>query len=168
MNKEYKEELAKLEKRMLDAEAFAEQLPVFKKEILASKLTDKYVGKITSAYKSIYFNWGVNRWDFHATKQPNNYKGEVYEGYLFNIYINTLCLYDSHDEFGLDKLSSKAFYYDTLNSTFYAKDTEIAVLLESLNDWYIAAKESAKIKKSKEKASRLRKDLAELEEDNGV
>ena len=55
---------------------------------------------------------------------------------MFNIYINSLSLYDSHENYGLKELNIPCFFFDKINTTFYIEEKDIEAALEMLNDWY--------------------------------
>lgn len=144
MRKEYVEELKQLEKRMKEAEEFAKKLPFFSEKILNQKLTgnEEWIN-FGSRYKDIYFNWNINRGLYvsGSRRYVSNYKGKSYSKHLFNIYINTYSMFNHH-AIRVDEVADKCnvFFYDKLNSTFYATDEQIMPLLEELNTWYIGAK----------------------------
>lgn len=171
MNEEYKKELADLKYKMLKAEKFAEKLPLFSEQILERKLSGSEQRiKFDSRYKGVYFAWGINRGFFgnDLDRSITNYSGDDYKEYLFSIYINTLSMYDSHEDFGLFDVakSTNIFAVDYLNSTFYAKDSQIEGLLDALVVWHENAVskigEFNKQKEIKELEGRLAK-LATIE-----
>ena len=55
-------------------------------------------------------------------------------------------MFGHHHSFRLDEMAEKTdlFFYDKLNSTFYATDKQITNLLEELNNWYLIAVEENK------------------------
>ena len=166
MIQQYKDELKALKIKMAEAEKFAEKIPVFRQFILDNKIdgTEEWV-KFPSSYKRIYFNWGLNRARFKpgTRRTITNYKGG-YDKHLFKVYINTLTLYDSHEEFGLEKVLEKStvFFFDELNTTFYVEDEHIEGFLEALNDWYVDAIANLKQYKEDEEIRKLEERLAVL------
>ena len=144
-NEKYKKELADLKYKMEKAERFAERLPMFSEKILQDKISgDSHWINFGEKYKDLYCAWGINRglYEQGTNRTVTNYYGEPYKEYLFNIYINTLSQYDSHEKFGLNEIEENTllFFYDKCNSTFYATDNQIEGVLNALCAWYEKAK----------------------------
>ena len=151
MRKEYKKELEQIKIRMGEAEKFAEKLPIYAEQILNNKYTgnEDHI-KFGEKYKDIYLGWGISRglYKSDTNRTVSNYKGS-YTEFLFHIYVNSYSLFGGNCSFNLDKVEEKApvFFYDKLNSTFYATDGQITDLLEELNNWYLkAVKENDKLR----------------------
>lgn len=166
MRKEYEDELLKIRDRMDAAENFAEKLPHFEELIIANKYdgTEEHIN-FGGRYNGMPYPWGISRgryrdgtdrmlWNYEETSN--------YDEYLFSLYINTLSLYDSHSKYGLAKIADDVdvFFYDDLNSTFYATDDQIMPLLDSLSEWYQKAKAAAQ----GERESNRRAELLEEQE----
>ena len=167
MNDEYKKELADLRYKMQKAEGFAKKLPIFSEEILKRKLSeDESWIKFGDRYKGLYCAWGINRglYEQGTNREATNYKGKPYKEYLFSIYINTLSQYNSHESFDLGEIQENTplFFYDCLNSTFYATDDQIEGLLDALCEWYENAKKKIVEHNKKEKIAKLKADLVKL------
>ena len=160
-NEEYLKELEVLKKAMIRAEEFAEELPVFKDVIINRKLDSNFVGRISDKYKSLYLSWGINRYFYKDDKNITNYSGDA-NLYLFNIYINTLSLYDSHEKYGLQDLDIKCFFFDKTNTTFYIEEENIEEALEILNEWYLIARDLVSKQHKAEQKAKLEKALALL------
>ena len=167
MIKQYEDELKALKKKMVGAEKFAKKVPVFRQFILSNKIdgTEENV-RFADGYKGIRFHWGLNRARFKSgtNRTITNYRGN-HDKYLFELYINTLTLYGSHEEFGLEKVLEKStvFFFDDINTTFYVEDEHIEGFLEALNDWYVDAianleqyKKDEEIRELEERLSRLK------------
>ena len=139
MLEQYEKELEELKARMLAAEEFSIALPIFKEDIIERKLTasDEII-RFNSWFKGFYFAWDISRSHYEkgANREVTNYH-KPHDIHLFSLYINSLSIYDSHEEYGLDELHEKVdvFFYDKLNSTFYATDEQIEPLLEALVVW---------------------------------
>lgn len=160
---DYEKEMQDLKEKMDKAKEFAEMLPVFSDEILSRKLDKTFTGTIQKRYKNIYFDWGINRYFYQDNKNITNCDKEIKDTYLFNIYINSLNLYDSHENYGLKELNIPCFFFDRINTTFYIEEKDIETALEMLNDWYNQAKKIAfkdNLLKEKEK---LKKQLENIE-----
>ena len=171
MREKYVQELERLKERMLKAEKFAKKLPIFSKQIIEDKLTgEEYWIRFESRYKDFYSRWGIDRgWFVKGTRREViNYKGKPYSEFLFCIYVNTYSLFNRYT-FRVDEVADKAnlFFYDSLNSTFYATDEQITDLLEEINKWYIKTRGKNEIlmaEKEKEEAEkRLKKAQTELD-----
>lgn len=166
MIKQYEDELKALKKKMVGAEKFSEKIPAFRQFILDNKLdgTEDSV-KFASSYKRIYFHWGLHRARFKSgtNRTITNYKGD-YDKHLFMVYINTLTLFDTHEEFGLEDVLEKStvFFFDDLNTTFYVEDEHIEGFLEALNDWYVDAIANLEQYKKEEEIRKLEEQLARL------
>jgi hypothetical protein len=169
MRKEYTEELEQLKTKMEKAERFAEALPVFAKKILDGKITgeDHWI-KFGDTYKKIYLAWGINR-GFYRNGGPryimNCPKDRVYSLHLFNIYVNTISLFDERHDFGLyDYLKGvDVFFTDELNSTFYVTDSNVEAFLEALNTWFCDAIEKLKKHRLQEQEAELKRKLEETQ-----
>ena len=133
---DFEKEIQDLKEKMDKAKEFAEMLPVFSDEILSRKLDTTFTGTIQKRYKNIYFDWGINRYFYQDNKNITNCDKEIKNTYLFNIYINSLSLYDSHENYGLKELNIPCFFFDKINTTFYIEEKDIEAALEMLNDWY--------------------------------
>jgi len=161
---EYKKELDTLIEKMIEAEKFAKEIPCLSEEILKMKSNKSFTGLITRSFKGHYFNWGLNRYHYSNEHKPTNFY-EEYTGpnFLFSLYVNTLSIYDSHEKFGLEKLSDFCFYFDELNSIFYTKDSEIEMFLDEYCKWEDYATKEAFLKSKKEKIIKLKKQIEKLE-----
>lgn len=141
--KTYEKEIEKFKLKIEKSKKFAEKFPVFEKTIMDKKIDENFTGQIDKKYKDIYFDWGINRYFYKDNRNITNCKREIKDTYLFNIYINTLSLYGSHNDFGLKDLDIKCFFFDILNTTFYIEEKNIEDALNKLNDWYLTAKQKA-------------------------
>jgi predicted Zn-dependent protease len=157
MRKEYEDELKALKLKMQKAERFAEKIPCLSKTILENKFTgEEGVLHFGSKYKDIYLAWDINRYFYKNGKNITNYHGDVCDIYLFNIYINTLTLYNRHENFGIYEAMKdvKIFFTDHLNTTFYVTDENIGDFLEAINSWYLKAREDAKVLAKQERINK--------------
>ncbi len=137
------QKLEDMRSKFTQVENFAGKVPICADYIINNEIVESDWNKIGDTYKSIYFAWGMRRGVYGNGRSVTNCKLD-YEGRtLTKIYINTVSLYDRHDKYGLAGLVDLVFFYDKLNSTFYAADNELEGLLEALNGWYVIAKEKA-------------------------
>lgn len=169
MIEKYEKELKELRERMYQAEAFAEKVPYFADIILSNKYTmyDEWI-QFTQTYKGMSFPWGINRSHFSSgsNRAITNYP-EPHNIYLWNVYINTLTLYDDHEKFGLYDIVNDVdvFFLDESNSTFYATDEQIIPLLDRLVEWYNDALSNIKEHRNKKRVEELKRELAKLEDE---
>ncbi|MCK5602798.1 hypothetical protein KAR91_13035 [Candidatus Pacearchaeota archaeon] len=163
MRKEYRNELRELTEKMVLAEDFAKKVPMFSEKILAEKLTGEENWKqYISFYKKLGTFNGVSRGFFKTdTSRIMTNNNEYHEGYYWTLYINTLCEYNSHANYGLKEIHKEVpvFFFDNLNSTFYCTDEQIEKLLEALNIWVIKAKDQNRIDRVDEEIKNAEKEL---------
>ena len=170
------DQILKLEKIKSNMEAstkFAEKLPVFSDKIINYMFVenDEFID-FGDQYKNLYLAWGIKRGRYVSgtNRTVTNYH-EKYDEFLFSIYINSINLFDSNNDYNLLDVveNTPLFFYDHLNHTFYAKDSQIEALLEALNVWYLNAKKEnqvvflkEKIKKAQLEIDRATASLSEL------
>lgn len=156
---EYQAELNELKDKMLSAQRFAEDFPAFADRILEYKFTEEFTGKVADTYKGMRFGWGINRYFYREVKNITNYMGELEPQYLWNIYINQAHLFGEggYVDTGVRdiKNSVELFFFDQMNSTFYATDEQIISLLDALSEWF----EKAKIINGDYKKAKKKNDL---------
>lgn len=164
-NKAYLVELKELKEKMIKAEAWAKKMPLFSENILEKKITgEENFLTYTKQFRDVYFQWGVNRNYYDDRRTITNYRGIV-SGHFWECYINTYNLFDEHIDNGLSDIENEIplFFFDSMNSTFYATDKQIEKLLETLNEWYnltrIELKEISKIKE----IENAKKEIARLQ-----
>lgn len=163
-NKELKKMLEKYEEELKFKDELIEMFPYFEKNLLYSYNESKKDKKIDlgKSYKDLYLAWEICGFYFNS-KDMINYDGEEFENkLLFNLYFNSCSLFDSHEKYGLDKLSKYAFYYDKWNSTFYVEKEKLIVFLEKANEWYLEALKTKKEEDNKTRKEELLKELESL------
>ena len=170
---DFQKELKEMEAKMIASAKCAERLPVFAEKIMQEKLdgNEQWV-KYADRYKDINLGWGVNRgfYENEGRRTITNHGGD-YSGYYFNIYINSLSLFDVHNNFNLyESLEGvDIFFTDTSNTTFYVTDENIEAFLDALSEWHAKAKNEAwacrlrrSIKEAQEKIKTCEEQLKEL------
>lgn len=165
LREEYKQEIEDLKIKMLDAQAFAEKLPCFSSQILRNKYTENFTGRMASKYGDLYYNWGIDRWFYDKAENITNYRGHLKPQYLWVLYINQYSLFgDRYTDTGIHDIckSLDLFFYDVLNTTFYATDEQIIPLLDVLSVWYRGAKEVNAQFAKEQKKRELQKQLENL------
>jgi len=158
----YIDEVEKMEK----AEQFAERLPIFKNIILFDKITwySEHMS-FWKRYKDLYLSWWIDRSHYISwTNTTINNCKKKYDVYLYNIYVNSVSLYDSNEDYWLEELANidGVYHYDSLNSTFYITDEWIERFLEALNEWYLKARELASEKRKADKIRNLQEEMDRL------
>ncbi len=169
MIKEYEQELAELKERMLKAEEFAKKLPIFRNKIIADKMVaDCDWQSFGDYYKTLFVHNGINRGLYASdTRYIINYDVPKYKLFLFCIYINSVSLFDSFEEYGLSDVANEVpiFFYDDINSTFYAEDHQIKDLLDALCKWEKRAINENKIKQLNAKILKFNDQLDSLKKE---
>lgn len=155
MREQFKKEIEALKEEHEQIEKMIKRLPFLEKEILERRYRADDLGymAITRRYKDFYFHWDVGRYFLGKDNQPTNREGEPMTGFVTRVYINSLTLFDLHNNFNIFNRVSGAEYVDHSNCTFYIRDEKLHEFLESLNNWYVEAKKEAVVYK-KEKAIR--------------
>ena len=157
-----KKRVRSLIKQIQETESLALKFHLFEEYILENNLTENDYLCFGKRYKNLYLSWGIYRCYFSKNKREITNSENGYEGYLWNIYVNTLDLYNSHKKYGLNDLRKHVFYLDDINSTFYCTDEQIENFLNELNSWYLSALEECKASIKQEKIKKLENELAML------
>lgn len=160
-NEKLNKMLMEYEEELKFKDELIEMFPYFESTLLHNNDSRKG-GKINlgNSYKELYLAWGIIGF-YLDSKYVTNYKGEEFENkLLFELYFNPLNLYDSHEKYGMEKLSEYAFYYDKINSTFYVEKENLIEFLDKANRWYLKA---VRTKDNEYKKTRKEELLKELE-----
>ena len=166
---ENRKEITDLYNKMVKVEYFADTFPCFKEIILKRKMTwDEHMcNNFWDRYKWVYFSSDIRR--IHYNSDQTQYKWHItnfvwdYNCRVFNIYVNTYTLYDSHEKYWLDELDKPwVFFFDKLNSTFYINDHYIETFLEEYIVWYENAKKSEAEARKEERKLFYEKELEKL------
>tara|TARA_R110002012_G_scaffold318335_1_gene536478 strand:+ start:444 stop:989 length:546 start_codon:yes stop_codon:yes gene_type:complete len=169
---EIEREVNELRQKLELSHKFAKKLPYFEDIILGGKYSgsEPHI-KLGSKYKKIPLNWGINRNHYKTDSRVTitNYDYEVgmpYDQHLFSIYINCSSLFDTTERFGLAEAVANCpvFFFDKLNTTFYATDEQLVPLLEALNDWYINAISELHVYRAKKRVILAEKELERAKE----
>ena len=171
-NTEIDQELNEMRQKLEKTHAFAKKLPEFSEIILSKRFTgDENHICFGKKYKELWLSWGINRnhykTDSRCTITNYDYEvSEVYDVHLFCIYINTQSLFDTSEKFGLKEATQDLdlFFFDKLNTNFYATDEQIIPLLDALDKWYIKAQSELYLFRARENITRLKKELLRAEE----
>lgn len=162
--------LKNTEEKYKKVTAFAAKLPLFSQHILRDELTGESYSRLTSWYKTLNLQWGVN-WDVNVDLTNRGTPLQKDQIGLISVYINCYCLFpeECYDAAyaALHNANIEAFYIDWMNSTFYFKPSEVEAGLEALHDWYLKMTSQIKdIQQAKRKAE-LQAELAKLESNEG-
>ncbi len=171
-NTEINQELNEMRKKLESTHAFAKRLPEFGETILSKKFTgDESHICFGKQYRELWLSWGINRnhykTDSRCTITNYDYRvGEVYDVHLFCIYINTYSLFDEQEQFGLKEATQDLdlFFFDKLNTNFYATDEQIIPLLNALDEWYIKARSEVDLYRAKKNVVEVEKQLKKAKE----
>ncbi|ASJ79228.1 hypothetical protein P26059A_0076 [Curvibacter phage P26059A] len=159
-------ELKKTEEKYKKVTAFADKLPLFSKNIVRDELTGESYSRLTSWYKTLNLQWGVN-WEVNVELTNRDTPLKKDEIGLVAVYINCYSMFPD-DCYAtayrtLHSADIKSFYVDWMNSTFYFKPSQVEAGLEVLHDWYLKITSQIKeIQQAKRKAE-LQAELAKLE-----
>ena len=167
MNNIIDQELNEMRKKLESTHAFAKKLPEFSKTILDKKLTgDERHTCFGKKQRGLWLSWGINRNHYKTDSRCTitNYDYEVSEAYdvhLFCIYINSISLFDTSEDFGLKEATQglDLFFFDKLNTNFYATDEQIIPLLNALDEWYIKARSEVNFYRAKQNIISAEKQL---------
>lgn len=167
MNKEIDQELNEIREKLEKSHLFAKKLPEFSEIILSKKLSgDESHICFGKKYRELWLSWGINRnhykTDSSCTVTNYDYEaGGAYDVHLFCIYINTQSLFDTYEKFGLKEAVKDLdlFFFDKLNTNFYATDDQIIPLLDALDKWYIKALEGINLYRAERNVIEAEKQL---------
>ena len=163
-------ELKNTEEKYKKVTAFAAKLPLFSKNIIRDELTGESYSRLTSWWKTLNLQWGVN-WDVNVDLTNRGTPLKKDEIGLVSVYINCYCLfpeecYDTASA-ALHNANIEAFYIDWMNSTFYFKPSEVEAGMEALHDWYLKMTSQIKDIQQAKRRAELLVELAKLESNEG-
>lgn len=163
MRETYKKELDDLKIKMEKAEIFAETLPDLSEQILERKFTgDEHWIDFGDNGEQMFSTWKIKRgfFDSETTRYVTNYS-KPHKEFLFSIYINCYSLFDVGSDFEVERIASQVplFFYDSLNTTFYATDGQFADLLKALKEWHTEARKKATILKENQRIEKAQKEI---------
>jgi hypothetical protein len=164
LHEKLQKELIRFEKRIGNIQAFADEMPEpFKSRIINGMMTKEGWNHIGGSYKETPYDWGIIYGLFgDAGREITNYKKQHSPVWLFKLYINSYSLFKANVAINHTQ-APPHFFFDHLNTSFYATTDQIIPLLDWINDWYIATEEKMKITQKEEKKKQLLKQLKELE-----
>lgn len=153
--------------KMLEAEEFAERLPLFKDYILKNKInTNHTISHLGEKVLDVYIGQEIRLCNYSKTLKgtPANYRGEPIEVPLIVFYINRYSMFgdDFYEEIikELDaSVDDLVYFYDSINSKYYVTEENLEEFCDKLSIWYNNAKEKNKQYFIEQKKIRLQKEL---------
>lgn len=166
-HKPYIDEIETLKNKMLEAEKFAERLPLFKDYILKNKINSRNsVSQLGQKVLDVYFGQLIRLYNYSETYlgTPTNYNGKPISIPLVVFYINRFSMFvdDCYDGIikELDEsVEDLVYFYDSINSRYYVTEENLEEFCNKLSIWYNNAKEKNKQYSIEKKKIRLQKEL---------
>lgn len=169
----YIDELNALASRMLEAEKFAERLPLFKDYILKNKLNNKNnVSHLGEEALDVYLLHTIRLYNYSGTfikGTPTNYNGKPISIPLVVFYINRYSMfgddfYDNIDKDLNESVKDLVYFYDSINGKYYVTEENLEEFCNKLSIWYKLALAKNKQFVAQKKKEKLLKELKNLEE----
>ena len=160
----YIDELNALTSRMLEAEEFAERLPLFKDYILKNKIYDIKRNTLPLGEKVLDVYFGQMIYFYNLGMKLINYKHNPIEIPLIVFYINRYSMfgddfYDNIDKDLNESVKDLIYFYDSINSKYYVTEENLEEFCSKLSIWYNNAIEKNKQYSIEQKKIRLQKEL---------
>lgn len=164
--------IAELEKKLADkrkqyekVSLLAEQLPMFKNQIVSREISGDYFEELGSSYKGVYFAWGINLGKNTPTNYEDDYKGQLH----VSVYCNCISMFGEDLYSYANKTLHEAmkdvpmFHNDAMNSTFYFEPHQVEHGLDTIVAWYNEVKAKGDIILKQKRKEELERQLKELE-----
>jgi hypothetical protein len=157
---EYEKKLKEFKEKLIKAQQFAEKLPCFSDFIIKNIITESPYNQFGFQYKKLIFNWQPTRSEYQSKTSSNitNKEGEYGPIMLTKIYINTISLFGYSTTVKAPS-NIECYFFDSINSTYYATDKELEYVLDSLVEWHkkslVQHKKDQQLQKLKEAEKRL-------------
>ena len=153
--------------RMLEAEEFAERLPLFKDYILKNKINNKnMVAQLGEKVLDVYLGQAIRLYNYSEIYlgTPINYNGKPISIPLIVFYVNEYSMFgdDFYDEIIKDldeSVKDLVYFYDSINSKYYVTEENLEEFCDKLSIWYNNAIEKNKQYSIEQKKIRLQKEL---------
>ena len=163
----YIDELNALTSRMLEAEEFAERLPLFKDYILKNKInTNHTISHLGEKVLDVYINQAIRLCNYSENFKgtPTNYNGKPISIPLVVFYINRYSMFGDDFYDNIDKeldasVDDLVYFYDSLNSKYYVTEENLEEFCSKLSIWYNNAIDKNKQYSIEQKKIRLQKEL---------
>ena len=168
----YIDEIETIKNRMLEAEKFAERLPLFKDYILKNKINNRNnVSQLGEKVLDVYLGQAIRLYNYSETYlgTPTNYNGKPISIPLIVFYVNKYSMFGDnfYDEIIKDlneSVKDLVYFYDSINSKYYIVEENIEEFCNKLSIWYSLALAKNKQFVAQKKKERLLKELKNLEE----
>ena len=153
--------------KMLEAEEFAERLPLFKDYILKNKInTNHTISHLGEKVLDVYIGQEIRLCNYSENFKgtPTNYRGEPISIPLIVFYINRYSMfgddfYDNIDKDLNESVENLVYFYDSINSKYYVTEENLEEFCDKLSIWYNNAIEKNKQYSIEQKKIRLQKEL---------
>lgn len=168
----YINELNALKNKMIEAEKFAERLPLFKDYILKNKLNNRNnVSHLGEEVLDVYLGQAIRLYNYSEIYlgTPTNYNGKPISIPLVVFYINRYSMfgddvYDNIDKDLNESVKDLVYFYDSINGKYYIAEENLEEFCDKLSIWYKLALAKNKQFVAQKKKEKLLKELKNLEE----
>ena len=158
--------------RMLEAEEFAERLPLFKDFILKNKINNKnMVAQLGEKVLDVYLGQTIRLYNYSETNNGTltNYSGKPISIPLVVFYINRYSMFGGDFYDGIIKeldesVEDLVYFHDSINSEYYVTEENLEEFCDKLSIWYKLALAKNKQFVAQKKKEKLLKELKNLEE----
>ena len=163
----YIDEIKILKNKMIEAEKFAERLPLFKDYILKNKINNRNnVSHLGEKVLDVYLGQAIRLYNYSEIYlgTPTNYNGKPISIPLFVFYINRYSMfgddfYDNIDKDLNESVKDLVYFYDSINGKYYVTEENLEEFCSKLSIWYKLALAKNKQYSIEKKKIRLQKEL---------
>ncbi len=168
----YIDEMKTLKNKMIEAEKFAERLPLFKDYILKNKINNRNnVSHLGEKVLDVYLGQAIRLYNYSEIYlgTPINYNGKPISIPLVVFYINRYSMfgddfYDNIDKDLNESVKDLVYFYDSINGKYYVTEENLEEFCNKLSIWYKLALAKNKQFVAQKKKEKLLKELKNPEE----
>ena len=168
----YIDEIKTIKNKMIEAEKFAERLPLFKDYILKHKINDRSnISHLGEKVLDVYLGQAIRLCNYSEIYlgTPTNYNGKPISIPLVVFYINRYSMfgddfYDNIDKDLNESVKDLVYFYDSINGKYYVTEENLEEFCSKLSIWYKLALAKNKQFVAQKKKEKLLKELKNLEE----
>ena len=168
----YIDEIKTIKNKMIEAEKFAERLPLFKDYILKNKINNRNnVSHLGEKVLDVYLGQAIRLYNYSEIYlgTPTNYNGKPISIPLVVFYINRYSMfgddfYDNIDKDLNESVKDLVYFYDSINGKYYVTEENLEEFCSKLSIWYKLALAKNKQFVAQKKKEKLLKELKNLEE----
>lgn len=168
----YIDEMKTLKNKMIEAEKFAERLPLFKDYILKNKINNRNnVSHLGEKVLDVYLGQAIRLYNYSEIYlgTPTNYNGKPISIPLVVFYINRYSMfgddfYDNIDKDLNESVKDLVYFYDSINGKYYVTEENLEEFCNKLSIWYKLALAKNKQFVAQKKKEKLLKELKNPEE----